>query len=169
MEGHTQTTLATHKMWNYIISTAGSQRVLEIGFNLGHSARIFLEFGLEVHSIDIGENKGTESIMKHLAFMNKNFSYEVANSWDLDYRDYTGYDMMFVDGGHDTVTVLNDILLGVKAGIKWIIVDDYDGKWFGNIIQTVDFMNKRGVLKLRDCLSYDASDGKNTLAILQND
>ncbi|MDG1857872.1 MAG: hypothetical protein P8I94_02135, partial [Emcibacteraceae bacterium] len=76
--------------------------------------------------------------MKHLAFMNKNFSYEVANSWDLDYRDYTGYDMMFVDGGHDTVTVLNDILLGVKAGIKWIIVDDYDGKWFGNIIQTVD-------------------------------
>ena len=167
MEGHTETTAATHKMWNYIISTAGSQRVLEIGFNLGHSSRIFLEFGLEVHSVDIGENSG--KIMKDLASMNKNFSYEVANSWDLDYRDYTGYDMMFVDGGHDTVSVLNDILIGVKAGIKWIIVDDYNPKWFGNIIRTVDFMNERGIVKLRDCLSYDASDGKNIVAILQND
>ena len=97
------------------------------------------------------------------------FTYEIADSKNCNPVNYKDCDLAFIDGDHSTFGVLNDIMLALKAGIPWIVVDDYHGKWFANVIQTVDFLVSQKLVKRLEFLHYDALDGRNTMALLKNE
>jgi hypothetical protein len=168
VEGHTVTTQRTLKMWDEIFRTTKAQSMLEIGFYSGVTAGLGLEHGLSVTSVDIGKYEETVLNLMKFKLEHPRFDYILADSKTLDYREFKNYDLLFVDGDHTTQGVMSDILLGVNAGIEWIVVDDYNGKWFGNIIRVVDFFVERGILKWMKDFQYDAKDGENTLVCLKN-
>lgn len=169
MEGHTQPTERTNKVWDLIFFVAEPKKILEIGYYEGHATRLMLDRGAAVHSIDIGKHEQTRDCMEKMVVEDLKFTYEIADSKTCNPVNYDDCDLAFIDGDHTTFGVLNDIMLALKAGIPYIVVDDYDGKWFGNIIQTVDFLVQRRLLKRLEFLDYDALDGKNTMALLKNE
>jgi predicted O-methyltransferase YrrM len=167
-EGHSLPTEKTNEIWDLIFAVAKPEKILEIGYYEGHATRLMLDRGAAVHSIDIGKHEQTRECMEKMVVEDLKFTYEIADSKTCNPVNYEDCDLAFIDGDHSTFGVLNDIMLALKAGITWIVIDDYDGKWFANIIQTVDFLEKQGLLRRLEYLHYDALDGRNTLALMKN-
>lgn len=165
MEGHSVATERTKDMWDDLLDSTYSENILEIGHGVGTVAQICLDLGARVHSVDIGQYPETWLAWKSQT--DPKFSYEHKDSLLCYPEAYRGYDMIIVDGGHASVNVISDIMLGVKAGIEWIVVDDYTNE-FQNIIHTVDFFCNRGILKHCAEFEYDSTGGENTLVVLKN-
>lgn len=111
------------------------RRILEIGFGVGYSATMFLEIrpGTVVYSIDLTEDpralEAVELLRKRYAGW---FHFIRADSRMMDAGMVlsglpapAGFDLLFVDGGHDEPTVRSDIRLGLHLGIPWILFDDW--------------------------------------------
>lgn len=107
--------------------------VLEIGFNAGHSAEIFLSNNpsLKLTSVDIGDHSytktGKEYIDKiypnrHLLMIGNSLNVVPSISSIIN----TKYDVIFIDGGHDYYTALNDLNNCISLAHKdtIVIVDD---------------------------------------------
>lgn len=171
-EGHLLDTEITRLKFRHILGKTRAKRIFEIGFNGGHSARLWLELGAEhVHSIDICKHEYTEDIARELEKTDSRFTFTKIDSNDLDEEALEGYDLLFIDGDHDPETVRNDLLLGAGAGIGYMLIDDYN---FPNTPQEArvgPIVNSIvGDLGFRYCfwgraLHYDCSHGPNKMRL----
>lgn len=166
-EGHIHDCPQTRKKFNIVMEVCNRpEKLFEIGFQGGHSTRMLLDMfpDMKIHSIDICEYDYTERLGNELAEENENFTFQNISSFDLTVDDLQGYDAVFVDGGHDELSVENDIQLCIDANIRYIIVDDYKKNfkeivnitnnkvrsnnyhWFGDKIPYICMDKKRQIL-----------------------
>lgn len=105
-----------------------SKNMLEIGFNLGYSAALWLHYtDAKLLSIDISDKAETiyaANILKKRYLDRFEFMViDSANSYNK-LKEYK-FDFTFIDGDHRLQGVVNDIDLVIKLGIKDICFDDY--------------------------------------------
>ena len=114
-----------------IVSDSNIKNILEIGFNAGHSADIFLSYNTKCNlvSFDIGEHSyvkvGKEYIDK--TYPNRHTliigdSTKTVPNYDTDHK----YDLIFIDGGHSYQVAIADLLNCKKLAHKdtIVIMDD---------------------------------------------
>jgi predicted O-methyltransferase YrrM len=148
--------------------------VMEIGFNGGHSAELFLEnnSNLSLTSFDIGDHS---YVLIGKAYIDKTFpnrhtliigdsKMSVPNFYK-NYKDIK-FDFIFIDGGHDYETAKSDLEncyhLAHKDTI--IAIDDtmFNQKWvrcwnIGPTKAWVDFLENNKIIELN---RSEYSDGK---------
>lgn len=109
-------------------------KILEIGFNMGWSAAMWLELCPETTlvSCDISEKEETlaaaDILIKRYAKPNHilRFMYHNRNneSFSIHIKN-TQFDLIFIDGGHLLEDVIIDIQLALDLKIKWLAMDDW--------------------------------------------
>jgi predicted O-methyltransferase YrrM len=110
-----------------VLEIAKPSSVLEIGFNAGGSALMFLmiDRALVYHSIDIYENRKS---IEYLCGAFDKFHFLQLKSNRLSPRhallEYE-YDMAFIDGDHSEEGVVNDIEKSLLFNPGYILLDDY--------------------------------------------
>lgn len=165
----------TLKKFNHILKLARYPKsIFEIGFNGGHSARMWLEFykddpDFRLHSVDICNHEYTEVIAKELEEKDPRFTFTKMSSFDLEVEQMQGYELLFVDGDHSAEGIRNDILLGNYSKIPYILIDDYKHRGHHHQIgDTADSII--GNLNFPYCwfgkkLHYNATDGINRMRL----
>lgn len=101
------------------------KRVLEIGFNIGISSKVFLELGAtEVISIEIKDTEMVRSAERHLKEKyGDRFTLLCPNT--VKTASPVGeFDMAYIDGSHDGDEVVFDIRFCKERKIKWLLFDD---------------------------------------------
>ncbi len=107
--------------------------ILEIGFNMGYSAAMWLHLSdAKVFSIDISDKYETlygARVLKE-EFGNR-FDFWVCDSARLidELNFFVDFDTMFIDGGHLEHHVANDIEVGLRLQVKKFIFDDWWPCW----------------------------------------
>jgi predicted O-methyltransferase YrrM len=102
--------------------------ILEIGFNIGRSASMWLNLSdATLVSVDIGTQPETLQAAKALEKQfPKRFCFLNCDSRLVyDQLKDTKFDMIFIDGDHTENGVDIDIKLGLKLGIKNFVFDDW--------------------------------------------
>jgi hypothetical protein len=130
------------KYFRMCYELARPKRVLEIGFNLGHSAAIWLNLGVEfVTSFD---SVLTDKMHRSIDAMEKQFPARFAfgkctsrSMEDFGAARLGKPDFMFIDGCHDFDWVCDDIAFGLKGGIDTFFLDDYDSHHGPGVIEAV--------------------------------
>jgi hypothetical protein len=127
------------KRVNLLESALHGPKILELGFNAGHSALLFLlgcDESSEIDFLDIGAHpyvypcyqylESISSVKKRLLIGN---SLRVLPELVLKHKQRDIYDVIHMDGGHSQECVMNDLILLyilLKPG-GWMIVDDANG------------------------------------------
>lgn len=128
-EGHMTPSTQILNFWSVVKSLTKYKRMLEIGFNAGHSSSINLEMysDISITSYDVCWHSYTEnnaSIVKNR--FNSRFNFIKGSSLDLRPSDIIGkYDIMFIDGDHSYDSCSSDIRLWMDSDIKYVIIDDF--------------------------------------------
>jgi hypothetical protein len=131
-----------YKRRNYAKYVASGRRLLEVGFNAGHSALLALVANphLTYTGIDIGKYKYTKICYE---FLKKKFGDRInmfiGDSREMLPRVASGaYDLIHIDGGHSAVVSHSDLANLIKiAGINsHILFDDASADY---IIPVVSF------------------------------
>lgn len=114
LEGHTNQEPREVAVLEQLASRDGVQRILEIGFNAGHSASLFLSANPRCHvlSFDLGWHQYVEA---GKAFIDRSYpgrhtlvlgdSTETVLKHDAD----VFYDLIFIDGGHQYDVARQDL------------------------------------------------------------
>ena len=123
------------------------KHVLEVGFNLGHSAVIWLELGVnQVTSIQntcgakqvqackaIGERYGGEHRFLHTDSLNV-----LKDPTTYQFIAGIRFDLAFIDGSHERDWVKRDINLATALEIPYLLMDDYDGHHGPGVVEAVE-------------------------------
>lgn len=121
--------------------------VLEIGFNLGHSALLFLEMGVRcVRSIDISTRPETAEAASVLSerYGSDRFSLWTGDSkgmLDSIVKTRERFDLVFIDGAHDIDSVSADVVLGKSLKIQHFLFDDWHPHWGPGVIPAIQHHN----------------------------
>jgi len=106
--------------------------ILEIGFNIGYSASMWLEFDPDqkshITSVDIGIHKDTVPASEAVKSLYPDrFSFILEDSKKV-YNKVKNqlFDMIFIDGDHSGPGIYNDLQLALRLGIPLILVDDWE-------------------------------------------
>jgi hypothetical protein len=149
LEGHVIPDWESKFKFGVILALTSAKSIFEIGFNGGHSARLFLsyvdEFKIDkLHSIDICRWDYTEKIAKTLENNDSRFTFEKKDSLDLTSEEMKGYDLIFIDGNHDTKYIKNDLRKAIESGTPYILIDDYihQDTGYGGFYTTGDDVDK---------------------------
>lgn len=134
-----------------ILEIAQPETILEIGFNAGASALLFLmiDSGIYMESIDIVDNeKSSEFLFKsygHL-LIQINSSNIFPDEGFLE----SHYDLIFIDGDHSEEAVIRDIQNSLRFTPKYLLFDDvrHPSHSYIERIITEDFKDKLDVVKL---------------------
>lgn len=111
-----------------ILEIADPRLVLEIGFNIGGAALMFLSINPELlyWAVDIVEN---DKSVKYLNNTYKGFSFVKLNSAQINPTMYcfaSRYDLVSIDGDHSWEAVVRDIETSLLFNPKYILLDDYN-------------------------------------------
>lgn len=135
-----------------ILEIAKPERVLEIGFNIGGSALMFLSINPELKywSVDIQEN---EKSIKYLLNRFRGFSFVHMSSSRIDKKMYnlpTEIDLASIDGDHSEEGVRGDINKILEFNPKYVLFDDFKHPSHAYIekIVTEDYKEKLDVVKV---------------------
>jgi len=118
-----------------VIKETNAKSILETGFFLGSSSFMFLESSdASVVSIDpMGFYDPPKTGLRNAdrigkAFPNR-FRLIVKRSQEAmdDVKD-TKFDLMFIDGDHETDGIIHDFEMAIKLNIPYIFIDDFNGK-----------------------------------------
>ena len=176
-EGHLVLSDHTIETLKRIYKHTKAKRVFEIGFNAGHSALGVLSTidDVHYHSIDICQYEHTEINAKTISDMfPERFVFDKINSMHLDYRSLIGYDMVFIDGDHRVPVASIDIQYARRAGVRWILIDDYEDVWFPQLTDLIHHYidSENFPYHLSGIYRYDTKDGltnKGKMVLLGRD
>ena len=146
------------KIYNLLKLAEGKSKICEIGINAGHSLLLMVSVNpnAEYLLFDLGYHSYTKPCVEYIknAYPSAKIT-EVYGDSNLTLRDYVKnnklneYDMIHIDGGHETSTVVNDFIytqfLLKEDGI--IIFDDYN---YGNIKNVIDYYVEKNVISKYD-------------------
>ena len=144
----------TSKINNLLKLAEGKSKICEIGVNAGHSLLLMVSSNptAEYVLFDLGGHGYTKPCVEYIknAYPSTKIT-EIYGDSNLTLRDYVAsgelntFDLIHIDGGHETQTVVNDFIytqfLLNKDGL--VIFDDYN---FGNIQQIIDYYVTRDVI-----------------------
>jgi len=102
--------------------------ILEIGFNMGHSASMWMNLcDARVFSIDISEKDETLDGAAFLASkFPERFSFNLRKNIPLIGPPLLStFDLIFIDGGHEEPDVTADIQLAKDYRISYLLFDDF--------------------------------------------
>jgi len=173
-EGHIIPDDRTCRMIHTILKLTRCKNVLEIGFNYGHSAFTFMtvDTNLVYHSLDICKYEHTLVNADHLKVrFGDRFDFTKMSSHDLDPAKASEYDMIFIDGDHETEGMSKDLNLCIQAQPKYILLDDYNSFMGGDIYPrrllahyfTKDDFNYQPIKEF----FYPATDMTNCMLLLE--
>jgi predicted O-methyltransferase YrrM len=135
-----------------ILDKTKAQRLLEIGFNIGYSASVWLENGItELYVIDINNHKDTESaILSTRDFYNIPITYLLDDSTSQASKDWNipKVDMAFIDGGHTYDIALSDSILAVSKGADWLVYDDVIENHQNGIWKAIEELEDKSIIEL---------------------
>lgn len=113
------------------IEVVNPKSIFEIGFNMGHSASMWLALcGAEILSCDISQKDETIEAWNYLTQKHHGrFQFEwrmdideaAAKAWAQQYY----FDLAFIDGAHDDENITNDIQLCKNMNIPYLLFDDW--------------------------------------------
>lgn len=111
-----------------IINIINPASILEIGFNIGHSASLWLHLSkAKLVSVDISCKQETmdASFTLRSRYPDR-FFFLIGDSKKLKLNepDWPNYDLIFIDGGHEFDDVTADIETAIRLGIPYIAFDD---------------------------------------------
>jgi len=142
-EGHGVATDKTVTSFKKVYDLVKPKKVIEIGFNAGHSAFIGLSICDTIEkyvSVDIGKHKYTRTnANKMIDLFPNTFVYKEIDSKKLSHSKVSkeGYDLAFIDGDHSLKGLTADIDTMAKAKIPYILIDDFDRENFTHIVKYV--------------------------------
>ena len=148
--------------------------MLEIGFNIGYSASMWLEFDinnrLKLTSVDIGKHKDTEAAARAVKGLHGDrFEFILCDSKKVK-PQLLGkrFDLAFIDGDHGHEGVGNDINLCLDLEIPYLVFDDWHPKEddYNAVRDSADEIFK---LKLTRLKLYDVEGHKSKVALYRND
>jgi hypothetical protein len=150
------------------------QTMLEIGFNIGYSASMWLEFDpdqkLKLTSVDIGIHPDTQAAAAAVKELHGDrFEFILSDSKKIGNKlDGRLFDIIFIDGDHSAPGVYNDIQLGLKLGVPLMLFDDYHIDKPVNPIKGVcDDFEEKGKLSLIEVYHPEGIPSK--VALYRND
>lgn len=122
-----------------VIDIVQPARVFEIGFNMGHSASMFLELcSCELISCDISEKDET---IEAADILRRKYHDRFSFEWRMDIRkdSYIPYwfDLIFIDGGHEEGDVTKDIQLAKDLGIPYLLFDDIYSRFGPGVLPAI--------------------------------
>lgn len=122
------------------------ERVLEIGFNLGHGAAALLAVfpRSKVYSIDIRDSSEVHNAHKVLQERHKDrHAIWIGDSKSVTLTTLGTFQAAFIDGAHDFDSIMWDINLCRKWGVKNFLMDDVHPR-YGDTLEAI----KQSGLKL---------------------
>jgi predicted O-methyltransferase YrrM len=134
-----------------ILEISNPKSVLEIGFNAGCSALMFLSINPELvyDSVDIEEN---EKSIEYLSNRFKDFMFTQINSRLIDpvmFCFMSKYDLVFIDGDHSRDGVISDIEVSLKFNPEYVLFDDWRHPSHDiEKIATEDYADKLEIVKV---------------------
>ena len=148
--------------------------ILEIGFNIGYSASMFLEFDPDkkstVTSVDIGIHAATVPAAKAVKNLHGDrFSFILCDSKKVR-KQLEGqlFDLAFIDGDHSDIGVASDIRLCIDLQIPLLLFDDYwtysDTNGIRKVCTQFVHSKKMSLLKV-----YDLDTEQPKIALYRND
>lgn len=150
------------------------QTMLEIGFNIGYSASMWLEFDpdnkLHLTSVDIGIHADTQAAAGAVKGLHKDrFEFILCDSRKVkpQLTDKT-FDLAFIDGGHGAELVRNDTQLCLDLKIPYLVYDDWHPKEKDQnaVRSTADEAFKDKLTRLK---VYDLEGHPSKVALYRND
>jgi hypothetical protein len=135
-----------------ILSKTNALSLLEIGFNIGYSASVWIENGIQhLYVIDINNHIDTEkAILSTRDFYNVPIEYiledstsDTAKNWNIP-----KIDMAFIDGGHTQEISMSDSLLSISKGADWLVYDDVIENHENGIWKTIEELENTGSIEL---------------------
>ena len=111
-----------------------SKNCLEVGTAFGHTTRVLSFIFNKVYTIEAVGNNIEKA--KELNFDRANIEYVLADAYQLDWKLFTGIDVVFIDCKHEIGYVKQDIERSLEIGNKdfYLVFDDY-----GHTNQGVNF------------------------------
>lgn len=135
-----------------ILGIAKPEKVLEVGFNAGASALMFLSINpkLIYSSVDVQENAKS---IGYLAARFFGFNFRKINSKLINpgmVSFCSGYDLIFLDGDHSEDGVRSDIEMALAFKPKYILFDDvfHPSHFYIHKIITEDYADKLEIVKI---------------------
>jgi len=134
------------KIYNLLKLSENKSKICEIGVNAGHSLLLMVSTNPEAEYLifDLNGHAYTKPCIEYIknAYPNTKIT-EIYGDSNLTLRQYVAsnelhtFDLIHIDGGHDTTTVENDFTftqeLLTKDGV--VVFDDYN---YGNIRNVID-------------------------------
>ena len=173
-EGHWQDRNLFRPIIQDIYNKYNVKSILEIGFNIGYSASMWLEFDYDkkstLTSVDIGIHKDTEAAAAAVKNLHKErFSFILSDSKKVK-KQLQGqlFDLAFIDGDHTEVGVDSDIRLCIDLQIPLLLFDDYWSYSNTNSIRKVceQYQKANKISKIK---VYDLDLEQPKVALYRND
>jgi predicted O-methyltransferase YrrM len=131
-EGYCQQNKDQVKLLTDILIKYNIKSVLEIGFNAGHSAELFLKYSANVISFDIGDHDYLKYGKEFIDTAYPGRHTLILGNSTLTIPEYSSanpdknFDLIFIDGAHDYVTANTDLVNCKKLshGKTIVIMDD---------------------------------------------
>lgn len=138
-----------------ILKITQAKSMLEIGFNIGYSAAVWIEKGIKRLSIiDINNHKDTVPAINATIATYKDVNIEWwlgdSTSEDAFLVDIEPVDIAFIDGEHSYIACLSDSYLSILNGAKWLVYDDvieYHENGINDVIKRLEMIGMITVIK----------------------
>ena len=173
-EGHWQDRNVFRPIIKDIYSKHDVKTILEIGFNIGYSVSMWLEFDEDkkskLTSVDIGIHADTMKAVEAVKNLHgERFSFILSDSKKVK-PQLVGklFDLAFIDGDHSAEGVASDIRLCIDLKIPLLLFDDYWTYSQSNQIRNVceQFVDRK---KLSLIKVYDLNIEQPKVALYRND